>query len=111
VVSYSPPVERKSPRRAEVVAVRAQRKVRRRKVEGGRWKSWSATVTSIKARGKCRSMGCSFPLHCNTVGRWRLEEKVARNNNNRLRLANRYVRMEFRILTPTGPPPVCLPHP
>jgi hypothetical protein len=46
-------------------------------------------VTRISANGKCKSMGCSFPLHCKKVGRWRLEEKVARNSNKRLRLARR----------------------
>jgi hypothetical protein len=82
-------VERKRPKRAEVVAVMAERKVRRCKVEGGRRKNCKATVTRISANGKCKSMGCSFPLHCKKVGRWRLEEKVARNSNKRLRLARR----------------------
>jgi hypothetical protein len=39
--------------------------------------------------GKWRSIGCSLPLHAKKVGRWRLEEKVARNSNKRLRLARR----------------------
>jgi hypothetical protein len=82
-------VERKSPSSAAVAAVRAERKLRRWKVEGGRRKKCKATVNSISAKGKWRSIGCSLPLHCKKVGRWRLEEKVARNSNKRLRLARR----------------------
>jgi hypothetical protein len=66
-------VERKRPKRAEVVAVMAERKVRRWKVEGGRRKNCKATVTNISAKGKWRSNGCSLPLHAKKVGSWRLE--------------------------------------